>query len=96
MLAGPAFLTTALIEGARRPAYHPLRHPVSSLALGSGGRVQRANFVIAGALYGGAAVGLARSGGGSGGGKAVPALIGAAGLGWLTALSARRLRDRRR
>jgi hypothetical protein len=30
--AGPLFLVTALAEGATRADYHPLRHPVSSLA----------------------------------------------------------------
>jgi hypothetical protein len=34
-IAGPLFVTVFVIEGARRPDYKPLRHPVSSLALGS-------------------------------------------------------------
>ncbi len=79
VLAGPLFLTTALVEGARRPGYRPRRHPVSSLALGPGGLVQTANFLVAGTLYGGAAIGLARSA--AGGNRAVPILVGAAAVG---------------
>ncbi len=84
VLAGPLFLTTALVEGACRPGYRPLRHPVSSLALGPRGRVQTANFVVAGTLYGGAAIGLARSGR-TEGGIAVPILVGAGALGLIGA-----------
>jgi hypothetical protein len=57
-VAGPLFMTTALVEGARRADYHPARHPISSLALGPRRSVQVANFLLAGALYGGFAVGL--------------------------------------
>ena len=32
--AGPVFTLAYLLEGARRKDYKPLRHPVSSLALG--------------------------------------------------------------
>jgi Protein of unknown function (DUF998) len=59
--AGPAFAATFLAEGARTPGYDPLRHPISSLALGPRGRVQVANFAVLGAAYLGLAVGLARS-----------------------------------
>ena len=43
-IAGPLFVTVFVVEGAQRPDYKPLRHPVSSLALGSRGSVQVANF----------------------------------------------------
>src|SRR4029453_1298607 len=59
--AGPLFLVTALAEGATRADYHPLRHPVSSLALGPHGWMQVANFLVAGALYLSYAVGLWRA-----------------------------------
>src|SRR4029453_19625672 len=59
--AGPLFLVTALAEGATRADYHPLRHPVSSLALGPQGWMQVANFSVAGALYLSYAVGLWRA-----------------------------------
>jgi hypothetical membrane protein len=47
-IAGPLFVITFLIEGATRPNYSPLRHPVSSLALDDFGWVQIANFIITG------------------------------------------------
>ncbi|MEN3305424.1 MAG: hypothetical protein V7603_1626 [Micromonosporaceae bacterium] len=46
----PLFVVVFLIEGATRPDYHPLRHPVSSLAIADSGWMQRANFVITGLL----------------------------------------------
>jgi hypothetical membrane protein len=61
VVAGPLFVLVFLIEGATRPDYHPLRHPVSSLALGPYGWVQTVNFLVAGALYLAFAVGLWRS-----------------------------------
>jgi Protein of unknown function (DUF998) len=61
IVAGPLFICTFLVEGARRPDYDPLRHPVSSLALGPGGWVQVANFAVAGTLYLAEAVGLRRA-----------------------------------
>jgi hypothetical protein len=57
-LAGPLFVGTFLVEGATRADYDPLRHPVSSLALGPGGWVQTANFAVAGVLYVGFGAGL--------------------------------------
>jgi len=77
--AGPAFLSTALIAGAVRKDYRPLRHPMSSLALGPGGGVQVTNFLVTGGLYLGFAVGLARSSDGRRASTAVPILIGSAG-----------------
>ena len=49
--AGPLFLTTATVEGARRVDYHPAVHPMSSLSLGPRGWVQRANFIATGNLF---------------------------------------------
>jgi hypothetical protein len=37
VVAGPVFVTVFLFEGAVREGYRPLRHPVSSLAIGSRG-----------------------------------------------------------
>lgn len=59
-IAGPLFVITFLIEGATRANYNPLRHPVSSLALGDFGWIQVANFVIAGLLLLAFAIGLRR------------------------------------
>jgi Protein of unknown function (DUF998) len=82
-IAGPAFLAVAIIEGATRPDYNPVRHPVSSLEIGPRGRVQVVNFLLAGTLYVGYAVGLFRLSEGKS--RAVPVLIGAAGAGLLGA-----------
>jgi hypothetical protein len=57
-IAGPLFVTTFLIEGALKPDYNPMRHPVSSLALGPYGWTQAANFIVAGLLTLAFAVGL--------------------------------------
>lgn len=60
--AGPVFTLAYLLEGARRKDYKPLRHPVSSLALGPAGWVQTANFLTAGLLSLAFAVGLWNAG----------------------------------
>jgi hypothetical protein len=60
--AGPVFVAVFLLEGAVRDGYRPLRHPVSSLALGSRGWIQTGNFVVAGTLFLAGAAGLARAG----------------------------------
>lgn len=61
VVAGPLFVATFLVEGAVRPDYDALRHPVSSLALGPWGWVQVANFVVTGTLYLAFAIGLSRT-----------------------------------
>lgn len=50
-VAGPLFLSAALISGALRADYDPVRHPISSLALGEHGWTQTANFLLAGVLF---------------------------------------------
>jgi len=79
--AGPVFVGVFLIEGAVRDGYRPLRHPVSSLALGPRGWIQAGNFAVAGTLFMAGAAGLARAGDAATSGRAAPALIGAAGAG---------------
>jgi hypothetical protein len=78
--AGPVFIAVFLLEGAVRDGYRPLRHPVSSLALGSRGWTQAANFAVAGTSILAGAVGLAGAGDPTTS-RAAPALIGAAGAG---------------
>ncbi len=73
--AGPLFVTAFLLDGATRPHYDPLRHPVSSLSLGPRGWRQVANFAVTGALYLAGAVGLGRRG----------VIVGAAAVGLLGA-----------
>ncbi|TCO22095.1 uncharacterized protein DUF998 [Kribbella steppae] len=63
LLVGPVFVAAFLIQGALKGSgYDALRHPVSSLALGSNGWVQVANFLVCGVLTIAFAVGLWRSG----------------------------------
>jgi hypothetical protein len=81
--AGPLFVSVLLIEGARRPGYKPLRHPVSSLSLGPRGWVQVANFATTGMLYLAGATGLARSPGQAACSRITAAALGATGLGLL-------------
>jgi hypothetical protein len=57
-LAGPLFVTTFL--GASRPDYDPLRHSISTLALGEDGWIQRLNFIVAAVLTLAFAVGVRR------------------------------------
>jgi hypothetical protein len=84
--AGPAFVAVFTVEGAiRNDGYRPLRHPVSSLALGRRGWIQTANFTGAGTLFLAAAAGLARARVPAAGGSAVPVLVGAAGAGLIGA-----------
>ncbi len=48
---GPSFfIALFLIEGATRRGYDSLRQPVSALALGDRGWIQRAGFIVTGAL----------------------------------------------
>jgi hypothetical protein len=78
--AGPVFTAVFLLEGAVRDGYRPLRHPVSSLALGSRGWIQTGNFAVAGTLFLAGAAGLTRAADPAASSVA-PALIGAAGAG---------------
>ena len=78
---GPIFIAVFILEGAVRHGYRPLRHPVSSLALGPRGWIQTGNFALAGTLFLATAAGLARAGDPSASSRATPALIGAAGAG---------------
>ncbi len=87
--AGPVFVAVFLAEGAVRDGYRPLRHPVSSLALGSRGWIQAANFAVTGTLVVAAAAGLARAGDPEAGRRAAPALIGAAGAGLIASAAFR-------
>jgi hypothetical protein len=81
--AGPLFVTVFVVEGARRADYKPLRHPVSSLALGARGWVQVANFAVAGTLYLTGAAGLFHTRDPLLGTRLGPALFGGVGLGLL-------------
>lgn len=60
VFAGPFFTLSWLIQGAIRPDYSPLRHPISSLAIGESGWVQTATFIVTGLLVVALAFGLRR------------------------------------
>lgn len=81
LIAGPVFVATFVIDGATRDGYRPARHPVSSLALGSRGWLQTANFAVAGALYFAGAAGLVRVHDPAMSKRLGPALIAAAAAG---------------
>jgi len=81
LLAGPLFVGTFLVSGAFRDGYDPLRHPVSSLALGPAGWVQVASFLVAGVLTLVFALGLRQSLKPGPGAAAGPILIGVWGAG---------------
>ena len=85
VVAGPLFVFAFLVEGATQADYDPLRHPVSSLALGPWGWTQIANFFVAGLLALAFAVGLRRSLGPPGGSTWGPLLVGAWAVGLLGA-----------
>jgi hypothetical protein len=77
LLAGPLFVSAFLIQGALKgDGYDPVRHPVSSLALGDNGWVQTVNFLVGGLLTIAFAAGLWRTGV-----RAGAVLIGIWGLG---------------
>jgi len=80
-IAGPLFTLGWILEGATRPDYDPLRHPVSSLELGPLGWPQQANFIVAGTLTLAFAVGLRRALRPLGGSTWGPLLVGAHGIG---------------
>lgn len=87
VLAGPVFTATFLAEGAvRDDGYSPLRHPVSSLALGPRGWIQTTNFTMTGALFLAGAAGLRLTGSrGFSDSRVAPVLVAAAGAGLIAA-----------
>src|SRR5918998_980221 len=80
-LAGPLFLGAFLVEGAYRAGYDPMRHPISSLALGRTGWVQIASFLVSGMLTLAFAVGLRRTLRPGPGAAAGPLLVAGWGVG---------------
>ena len=85
VIAGPLFVAAFLVEGTARVGYDPLRHPVSSLALGDSGWAQSANFVVTGLLTLAFAAGLRLALWPGKGSTWGPLLIGAWAIGLLGA-----------
>jgi hypothetical protein len=79
VVAGPLYLVTAATQVATRDGFDLTRHPLSLLSLGGLGWIQVANFLLSGALYLAAAVGLRRVLRGGRGGTWAPRLLGAFG-----------------
>jgi hypothetical protein len=60
VIAGPLFLVVVAVQSLARDGFDLNRYPLSSLSTGDLGFIQISNFVIAGLLYFGAAIGLRR------------------------------------
>lgn len=85
-VAGPVlFVVAFLVEGATRPDYDAVRHPVSALSIGPPGWSQATNFVVTGLLILAYAIGLRLASRRPGGGIAAPLLVGLVGLGLIGA-----------
>ena len=84
-LAGPFFTILWFITGLNRANYDPLRHPISSLAIGDSGWTQVANFIITGVLTLALAFGLRSALGSRGGSKWGVIWMTAIGIGFLGA-----------
>jgi len=85
LVAGPLFVAVFLVEPAFHDGYDPMRHPVSSLSLGTSGWVQVLNFFVAGLLCLAFAAGLRRALRPGPGAAAVPLLLAVWALGLLGA-----------
>jgi hypothetical protein len=85
VIAPILFTCVYLVEGATQPGYEPLRHQVSLLSLGSGGRVQVATFLVTGTLLTCFAVALRTALGGGKGAVGGPNAIAVSALGFVVA-----------
>ena len=84
-LAGPFFTNLWFITGLNRANYDPMRHPISSLAIGEYGWTQVTNFIITGILTLALAFGLRSAMASRGGSKWGVIWITAIGIGFLGA-----------
>jgi hypothetical protein len=83
--AGPLLGLTWLAQGSVREGYDFTRHPMSLLALGDGGWVQIASFVVTGGLMTACAAGLRGALAGGPSARWVPRLVAAIGVGLIGA-----------
>ena len=81
IVAGPVFVATVAVQALTREGFDLTRHPLSLLAVGEGGWVQTANFLLAGVLGLGFAVGVGRRLRSGAAHVAGPWLLGVFGLG---------------
>ncbi|GAA3396285.1 DUF998 domain-containing protein [Cryptosporangium minutisporangium] len=84
-LAGPIFFASAIAQMLTRQGFDLTRHPISQLATGELGWVQRATFVAAGVGVLALAVGVRRTLTEGVGRRALPILIGIFGAGLIAA-----------
>lgn len=61
VVATPLFLGLWAIQALTREGFRPTFHPMSLLALGEGGWVQIANFIVVGLLIAGGGIGVGRT-----------------------------------
>ena len=85
VIAGPLFVIVFLIEGSLRPGYDVMRQPVSALAIGKRGWVQRTNFIVVGILMLAYAFGLNMALVTYGGSFWIPFLVGLYAVGLIGA-----------
>ena len=85
VVAGPLFVTTAVVQILTRDGFDLSRHPISLLANGSNGWVQSANFAVAGLLSIVFAYAVAPQLRGGRGAKAGPVLLTGYGVGLIMA-----------
>lgn len=85
VILGPLFNLVFIIQMITRPGYDVTRHPLSLLALGDGGWIQTTNFIVTGLFAIGCAFGMRLLLHGSQGGTWGPLLLGAFGMGMITA-----------
>jgi len=84
-IAGPLFSVVWLITGLTRTNYDPMRHPISSLAIGQFGWTQVSNFLVTGLLTLALAYGLHAALQSRGGSKWTLIWITAVGIGLIGA-----------
>jgi len=80
-IAGPVFVLTASVQSVSRDGFDLTRQPISLLSLGDAGWVQITNFILAGLLMLGFAVGAARALRGGPSRRWAPWLFGVFGIG---------------
>ncbi|MGW4781872.1 DUF998 domain-containing protein [Streptomyces filamentosus] len=82
-MAGPLFLAVGVAQGLARDGFSSTRNAISRLALGEAGWIRTADFLLAGVLLTGAAVGLRKV---LRGGTWGPVLLGVPGVSfWVAA-----------
>jgi hypothetical membrane protein len=85
VVAGPFFLIVGLMQAVTIPGFDLTHHYLSLLESGELGWIQRANFMVSGALSVAAAIGMRRTLQEGRGGIAGPLLIAAYGVGFISA-----------